>query len=125
MVRAQYIHWVHTSIIFLSLHLDKNTQNARRDHLHDRSAPSHALCKTIAALFSSNARSLLQYSQAVRAGNYVYTSGSVGMTKDKKMVEGTVRVLKRKWPFFSVLPRHRCGAESVYRFRTEPARSSR
>ncbi|ORX39236.1 putative Brt1 [Kockovaella imperatae] len=31
------------------------------------------------------------YSQAVRAGNYVYTSGSVGMTKDKQMVEGTVQ----------------------------------
>ncbi|KAI9636865.1 putative Brt1 [Dioszegia hungarica] len=31
------------------------------------------------------------YSQAVRAGNYVYTSGSVGMTKEMKMVEGTVQ----------------------------------
>jgi 2-iminobutanoate/2-iminopropanoate deaminase len=31
-----------------------------------------------------------QYSQAVRAGNYVYTSGSVGMTKEGQMVEGTV-----------------------------------
>ncbi|WVQ93015.1 hypothetical protein IAU59_000078 [Kwoniella sp. CBS 9459] len=30
------------------------------------------------------------YSQAVRAGNYVYTSGSVGMTKEGQMVEGTV-----------------------------------
>lgn len=32
----------------------------------------------------------VQYSQAVRAGNYVYTSGSVGMTKEGQMVEGTV-----------------------------------
>ncbi|KAL7421099.1 hypothetical protein Q5752_003983 [Cryptotrichosporon argae] len=31
------------------------------------------------------------YSQAVRAGNYVYCSGSVGMTADGKMVEGTVQ----------------------------------
>ncbi|OCF40416.1 endoribonuclease [Kwoniella heveanensis CBS 569] len=30
------------------------------------------------------------YSQAVRAGNYVYTSGSVGLTKEGQMVEGTV-----------------------------------
>lgn len=36
---------------------------------------------------------LMQYSQAVRAGNYVYTSGSVGMTKEGKMVEGSVRTL--------------------------------
>jgi hypothetical protein len=33
----------------------------------------------------------MQYSQAVRAGNYVYTSGSVGMTKEGQMVQGTVR----------------------------------
>lgn len=32
----------------------------------------------------------IQYSQAVRAGDYVYTSGSVGMTKEGQMVEGTV-----------------------------------
>ena len=32
-----------------------------------------------------------QYSQAVRAGNMVYTSGSVGMTKEGQMVEGTVQ----------------------------------
>ncbi|WVR07849.1 hypothetical protein IAU60_004892 [Kwoniella sp. DSM 27419] len=32
-----------------------------------------------------------QYSQAVRAGNYVYTSGSVGMTKEGQMVEGSVQ----------------------------------
>ncbi|OCF32257.1 endoribonuclease [Kwoniella heveanensis CBS 569] len=31
------------------------------------------------------------YSQAVRAGNYVYTSGSVGMTKEGEMVPGTVQ----------------------------------
>lgn len=31
-----------------------------------------------------------QYSQAVRAGNMLYTSGSVGHTKESKMVEGTV-----------------------------------
>ncbi|KAK6906390.1 endoribonuclease [Kwoniella mangroviensis CBS 8886] len=31
------------------------------------------------------------YSQAVRAGSYVYTSGSVGMTKEGQMVEGTVQ----------------------------------
>ncbi|ODN80898.1 hypothetical protein L202_03026 [Cryptococcus amylolentus CBS 6039] len=31
------------------------------------------------------------YSQAVRAGNYVYTSGSVGMTKEGQMVEGNVQ----------------------------------
>ncbi|WWC64377.1 uncharacterized protein I303_106987 [Kwoniella dejecticola CBS 10117] len=31
------------------------------------------------------------YSQAVRAGNYVYTSGSVGMTKGGQMVPGTVQ----------------------------------
>ncbi|KAK8844125.1 hypothetical protein IAR55_006919 [Kwoniella newhampshirensis] len=31
------------------------------------------------------------YSQAVRAGNYVYTSGSVGMAKEGNMVEGTVQ----------------------------------
>ncbi|ADV23038.1 endoribonuclease [Cryptococcus gattii Ru294] len=31
------------------------------------------------------------YTQAVRAGNYVYTSGSVGMTKEGSMVEGTVQ----------------------------------
>lgn len=31
------------------------------------------------------------YSQAVRAGNYVYCSGSVGMTPEGKMVEGSVQ----------------------------------
>ncbi|GFZ47253.1 Maintenance of mitochondrial function 2 [Saitozyma sp. JCM 24511] len=31
------------------------------------------------------------YSQAVRAGNYLYTSGSVGMTKEGQMVPGTVQ----------------------------------
>lgn len=32
-----------------------------------------------------------QYSQAVKAGGFLYTSGSVGMSKDGKMVEGTVQ----------------------------------
>ncbi|GFZ48886.1 LOW QUALITY PROTEIN: hypothetical protein JCM24511_06635 [Saitozyma sp. JCM 24511] len=31
------------------------------------------------------------YSQAVRAGNYVYCSGSVGMTKEGQMVDGTIQ----------------------------------
>lgn len=41
---------------------------------------------------------MLQYSQAVRAGNYVYTSGSVGMTVEGKMAEGTVRIVLARQP---------------------------
>ena len=61
--------------------------------------PQHAVCpaQRVAAMRSPQPIQPpdRQYSRAVRAGNMIYTSGSVGNTKDGKLVEGTVRCVFR------------------------------
>ena len=62
-----------------------------RVHPYQRSPrPAGRSCQFLPAP-SLRTRINEQYSQAVRAGNTVYTSGSVAMTKEGQMVQGTVR----------------------------------